>query len=350
MGQSASKGLSKVAKKVAKQAAPELKRPPIPKRTPTTENLPSSTANGGAAGNPGSFLRGEGIASKDPRDMGQEMYLQYAQQQQVQQGNKDAAATGDNVNTGNKEMPAELLKFIQDVGPTKQTIDREFTTPRLLQEENQGELNKVESSRSTRRKRVRMPLMGDDHEFTTEKNTNYATSTSVLPSSNDDDFGLTNVELYDLLRQKEDNNKGEEIDSSNKVVLNFYEKFVSDIEIGHQNSMSSSSPSSPSSSSSKIKSKDKEKQIKMLSDVMRVLDIPTLRMDMDNNILGLYPLDVPGPEMQTFSQIPENKAMLVLKDLMDNGVTHDAGRAAGKLTESRRQRKMEQQLTDGGGA
>jgi hypothetical protein len=342
MGQSASKGLSKVAEKVAKQAAPELKRPPIPKRTPI-ENPSSSSANGGAAGNPGSFLRGEGIASKDPRDMGQEMYLQYAQQQQVQQGNNDATATGGNVNTGNKEMPAELLKFIQDVGPTKQTIDREFTTPRLLQEENQGELNKVESSRSTRRKRVRMPLMGDDHEFTTEKNTNYATSTSALSSSNDDDFGLTNVELYDLLRQK-DNNKGKEIDSS-KVVLNFYEKFVSDKETGHQNSMSSSS-----SSSSKIQSKDKEKQIKMLSDVMRALDIPTLRMDMDNNILGLYPQDVPGPEMQTFSPIPENKAMLVLKDLMDNGITHDAGRAADKLTESRRQRKMEQQLRDGGGA
>jgi hypothetical protein len=338
MGQSASKGLSKVVEKVAKQAAPELKRPPIPKRTPIE--------NPSAAGNPGSFLRGEGIASEDPRDMGQEMYLQYAQQQQVQQGNNDATATGGNVNTGNKEMPAELLKFIQDVGPTKQTIDREFTTPRLLQEENQGELNKVESSRSTRRKRVRMPLMGDDHEFTTEKNTNYATSISALPSSNDDDFGLTNVELYDLLRQK-DNNKGEEIDSS-KVVLNFYEKFVSDKEICHQNSMPSSS-SSPSSSS-KIKSKDKEKQIKNLSDVMRALDIPTLRMDMDNNILGLYPQDVPGPEMQTFSPIPENKAMLVLKDLMDNGITHDAGRAADKLTESRRQRKMEQQLTDGGGA
>jgi hypothetical protein len=64
----------------------------------------------------------------------------------------------------------------------------------------------------------------------------------------------------------------------------------------------------------------------------------------------LYPQDVPGPEMQTFSPIPENKAMLVLKDLMDNGITHDAGRAADKLTESRRQRKMEQQLTDGGGA
>jgi hypothetical protein len=344
MGQSASKGLSKVAERVAKQATPELKRPPIPKRTPI-ENPLSSTANGGAAGNPGNFLRGEGIASKDPRDMGQEMYLQYAQQQQVQKGNANngtATATGGS-NTGNKEMPAELLKFIQDVGPTKQTIDREFTTPRLLQEENQEELNKAESSRSTRRKRVRMPLMGDDHEFTTEKNTNYATaSTSALSSSNDDDFGLTNVELYDLLRQKD--NKGEENDNS-KVVLNFYEKFVLDKEKGQQNSVSSSSSSS---SSSKIKCKDKEKQIKMLSDVMRALDIPTLRMDMDNNILGLYPHEVPGPEMQTFSTIPENKAMLVLKDLMDNGITHDAGRAADKLIESRRQRKME--LTNGGSA
>ena len=155
MGQSASKGLSKVAERVAKQATPELKRPPIPKRAPI-ENPLSSTANGGAAGNPGNFLRGEGIASKDPRDMGQEMYLQYAQQQQVQKGNANngtATATGGS-NTGNKEMPAELLKFIQDVGPTKQTIDREFTTPRLLQEANQEELNKAESSRSTRRKRI----------------------------------------------------------------------------------------------------------------------------------------------------------------------------------------------------
>jgi len=317
MGQSVSKGVSKAAIKVSKQASTELKLPPIPRRTPIENNASSAVPN---VVNTSDFLRGEGIASKDTRDMGQEMYLQYVQQQA---GNDNTTpADGKKIPVlGNKEMPDDLLKFIQDVGPAKQTVDREFTAPRLLQEENREELDKLESKRATRRKRVQMPLM-ENSNFTTEKNTNFAvgTTTSTL-SSSDDDFGISNVELYDLLFQKDN----EENDSR---AVGFYKKLVSDKEKGQKNS-----------ASSKIKSKDKEKNIERLSQAMRVLDIPTLRMDLDHQIIGFYPHEVPGPGIKSVSSIPESKVIFVLKDLVAKGIDCDAGRTISKLAE--RQRKTE---------
>jgi len=309
MGQSVSKGVNKVARKVSKQTSTELKLPPIPRRTPIENNATSVVPK---VVNQNDFLRGEGIASKDKRDMGQEIYLQYVQQQA---GNDNVtAADGKKISvSGNKEMPDDLLKFIQDVGPAKQTVDREFTAPRLLEEENREELEKLESKRSTRRKRVQMPLM-ENSNFTTEKNTNFAvgTTSSTLPSS-DDDFGISNVEFYDLLCQKD---TGE---NDNRAV-GFYKKLVSEKEVGEKNS-----------ASSKIKSKDKEKNIERLSQALRVLDVPTLRMDLDHQIIGFYPQEVPGPGIKSVSSIPESKVMFVLKDLVGKGINCDTGRITSKL-------------------
>lgn len=319
MGQSASKGLSKVAQKVAKQARPEMKRPPIPSRTPQTP-APS-------AGNPGSFLRGEG--AQDDRDRGQEMYLQQVQQQRQKQNQQSSDNNTPATNTtpaGNTEMPEDLLKFIQDVGPAKQSIDREFTTSRLLKEENRDELNKLESVRTARRERVRMPLMQGDDNFTTERNTNFSVSNvSALASSADEhDFGLTNVQLYDFLSKK---GQGED----DIFVDDFHEKILSDNE--------KEKDGQPSSSSSSKAEEAKEKGLKLLSQTLDVLEIPTLRMNADGDILGLYPKDVPGPEMTSISPLPESKIIIVLKDLLVNGPINEAELATEKLTERRRERK-----------
>ena len=71
------------------------------------------------------------------------------------------------------------------------------------------------------------------------------------------------------------------------------------------------------------------------------MTIPVLRLDNDNNILGLYPKDVPGPEVKSVSIIPDNKAMLVLKDLSQTKIASDDGTAATeKLIQRRMERKM----------
>jgi hypothetical protein len=309
MGQSTSKGLSKAAGKAAAKQTPSLKRPPIPSRTPHA--APTITPS---PQNPGSFLRGTGVAAHDIRDRDQEMYLQRVQEQREQNLNQkleqqSSGAAADNNNNNapaetsmssrNTDMPEDLLKFIQDVGPAKQSVDREFTTNRLLEEENLGELNKAESVRTAKRERVRMPLMQGVDNFTTVKNTNFNVRTGSLSASASDrhDFGLSNLQLYDFLIQKDDKGADE------RFVGDFHEKILSD-EGGQQ----------PDNSSPKGKESKKE-ELELMKQTLKFLEVPTLRINSDGDILGLPSKEVPGPENTSVSAIPENKIIMVLKDL-----------------------------------
>ena len=62
---------------------------------------------------------------------------------------------------------------------------------------------------------------------------------------------------------------------------------------------------------------EQRRQKDLLLKTMDVLEVPTLRIDSDHNILGLYAKDVPGPEVRSVSSIPETKAVLVLRDLSE---------------------------------
>mmetsp|Transcript_15798 Transcript_15798/g.43697 ORF Transcript_15798/g.43697 Transcript_15798/m.43697 type:complete len:334 (+) Transcript_15798:73-1074(+) len=331
MGQSASKGLSKAAEAAAKRApSSQLKRPPLPSRTPSAS--PSATASATPEpthDNPASFLRGEGVGAHDIRDRGQEMYLQHVQQQrqqqQQQQQQQSPASSqphsgGDASPPVNTEMPADLLKFITDVGPAKQTVDREFTTTRLLREENAAELNKAESTRTTRRERMRMPLMQGEDDFTTEKNTNFSFSPASAQDTDEHDFGLSNLQLYDLVgRQPTDTGS---LDDFHKTITT---------------ESDAATDGAPSSSPSSEAEQAKPRELALLSQAAEVLEVPTLRMNADGDILGLYGKDVPGPEMASIKTIPEDKVILVLKDLSIHGTSSD--RATDKLEELRKERK-----------
>jgi len=321
MGQNGSKGLNKAAGKVAKQVH-QLNRPPIPSRTPRASN-PSPD-------NPGSFLRGEGIAARDARDRCQEIYLQQEHQRQKfkdqQTQNSPGTGTRGTSSTGsmNADMPEDLLKFIQDVGPANKSIDREFTTTRLLKKENEEELNKVESVRTAKRERVRMPLMQGEENFTTEKNTNFSIrdDPTTASSSEKRHFGLSNLQLYDFLSLKNE-------ERNERIVNDFHEKILANYqEEGDQ----------PDYSSSKGKELKME-ELHLLSQTLEVLEIPKLRINADGDILGLYSKDVPGPEMTSIRSIPENKAVLVLKDLLANGPRNETAKNEEKFEELTEGRK-----------
>jgi hypothetical protein len=297
--------------------------------------------------NPGNFLRGDGIAKEDVRDVGQEMYLQHVQkmsrqqqQQQQQEGNEESKRDGhqedssstlspqqtspstSHQNGASPEMPADLLKFIQDVGPADKQVDRDFTAPRLLEPENLGELEKTQGKRTTRQRR-RMPLMGQDERFTTEKNTYFSYSEeesalgarSVVPSK---EFGLSNLELYDLLRPREEQNDT----TVDGIVDAFCNSKMTEIK---QQGWTD---------------EETEQHKEWLRRTMESIEIPTLRMDSEGNMLGLYSKDVPGPEVKSVSVIPESKVMLVLKDLAQSkdGIAME-GSATDKLMERRKERK-----------
>jgi hypothetical protein len=298
--------------------------------------------------NPSNFLRGSGIATQDVRDVGQEMYLQHVQtmsRQQHQQSNNNnneqqsqSSSSSSSPTEINTDMPPDLLKFIQDVGPAKQTIDKDYTSSRLL--ENKEELENVmksqsSSSTSRRRQRMQMPLMGDDETFTTEKNTNFARTTLNVDddtASNDPSlFGLDHLGLYELLLTKDTTTTTTSIDD-------FYDNVTKDEEERRQG----------------WSENDRHRHKERLRQALNVLDLPVLLLDNDHNILGLYPKDVPGPEVKSLTPIPDNKAMLVLRDLSgqqtkksysssDDDDDDDGGTTAAateKLLQRRRERKM----------
>eukprot|EP00980_Cylindrotheca_fusiformis_P005978 scaffold1278_cov191-Cylindrotheca_fusiformis.AAC.3 len=263
MGQGASKRIRKSAEAVANKAAdyksPSPRTPPPQSKTRSAQAPPD---------NPGGFLRGSGMAGQDIRDVSQEMYLKSRQ--------KDAP----------QDMPDDLLKFIQDVGPARQSIDEKMTAKRLLEKENVGELEKKESERKVPRKRMDMPLMGEDYDFSVTRNTNFTNSAQEV----DRDFGVSNMEFYELVRQK--GTTGIDKDS---VVEQFYKKLVS--------------------ADDKWSEEEEEAHKKKLVEAMDAVQIPVLRIDPDGNILGLHPDRVPGAEVKSLQSIPPSKAVLVLEDV-----------------------------------
>jgi hypothetical protein len=295
MGQAASKRLAKTAEAVVKKVA-ETKPPPASSSVAPRAATNSATKTQSAA-NPGSFLRGEGLGQQDIRDIGQELFLQNLHKVDA----KD----------GPPEMPADLLKFIQDVGPVKQTVDNEFTASRLLEKENEGELIKPESTRRQVRERTRMPLMGEDQDFTTTRNTNFSTSHDDKKA---EDFGTSNLELYDLLSRK--SNSGGNPDT---VVVDFFKT----ITPGEDGLLT-----------------DSEKKLyhQRIKETLEAIELPVLVTDSDGNFLGLYPDDVPGPEVKSVRAIPKTKLKLVLEDIVDRHRSGDT-LARDRLQRQRRERK-----------
>lgn len=211
-------------------------------------------------------MRGDGVASQDIRDVGQEMYLRDKQKGAPQ------------------EMPEDLLKFITDVGPARQVVDKDTTSKRLLEEQNVGELEKIESERAAPRKRIDMPLMGEDHNYSVSRNTNFTSRAEDAKP----EFGMTNLQFYAMVREHEKDDTG-------AVVETFYERISGGV----------------------LGEKEQKAHKKKMSDALKYVRIPVLRVDNDGNILGLHPDRVPGPEVKSLQPIAPSKAMLVLEDILE---------------------------------
>lgn len=262
MGQGASKRISKTAETVAKKAVESNSVPRLPQQK-------TGLGRQATPKNPGGFLRGDDLSSQDIRDIGQEMYLKSRQKEAPQ------------------DMPDDLLKFIQDVGPAKRSIDKEMTATRLLQKENAEELGKKESERNKPRKRIDMPLMGEDYDFSVSRNTNFTSGSNEAEK----EFGISNLQFYELVRQQ-----GGEASGQASTVDSFYQKFVSMDDTWEE--------------------EDMKKHKKLLIDAMNAVQIPNLRIDPEGNIFGMHPDRVPGPEVKSLQPISPSKAKLVLEDVL----------------------------------
>ena len=303
MGQTASKAgktveaLAKRTVETARQAQRPAILPPLP---PTGISGEGSSDNDRTtqANNPAMFLRGTGIAQQDIRDRGQELYLQTRHKL-----NNEQRAHGP------VDMPKDLLQFLQDVGPTSKAVDRERTAPRLLEEGNAVELIKVESVRRVTRERFEMPLVEGDNTFTTPRNTNFSRRSTAQEEK---DFGLTNLQLYRLLMNREQIQK-EGVDA-------FYESVM------------------PKQEATLWSDEEKAAHKKLLMDALKCIEVPILRTDSEGTFFGLYAKDVPGENVKAIRPIPESKVKLVLKHLLE-AEEQSGDVAAAKLERRRELRK-----------
>ena len=268
MGQSVSKAHGAVGQKV-KGFVKERVEAEVKKRAPeqATQQMTSTPSN------PGMFMRGEG--KQDARDVGQEDFLQRMHNIDDTEKSK-----------GSREMPDDLLKFINDVGPATKMVDEDFTSPRLLKD-GQNELKKQEATRKSNRERLIMPLMKGDDNFTTTRNTNFSRRQEATVK----DFGASNLQLYDLLSRK---TSGSDVGA---IVDNFYKENMA-IE-------------------SDWTEEEKAAHRVLLGQAMMSIEIPILLKDADGNFMGVYPDSVPGEEIKAVQRIPETKVKLVLADVAD---------------------------------
>lgn len=232
-------------------------------------------------------------------------------------------------------MPPDLLKFLQDAGPAKQDVDREFTAPRLLEKENEKQLHVAESGRTAQRMRIQMPLMGSDQSYTTTKNTNF--SRQSHPTSGGavvkQEFGMSYLELFQFLHKVQSskdqsgspygNNKTADTDFTTPETV--YTSWLSSQE-----------------DPSLYTDKERERYISLMKQTLEFVEIPVLRRDADGNVLGLYSKDVPGPEVVAVQPIPENKIKWVLQDIndMEQDLQGSDNRATANLEKRRQARKQ----------
>ena len=304
----------------------------------TTKDIDVSNLIQPTGANPGNFLRGESPV-QDPRDVQQELYWKYHhnllkidKDEKVQDGSggnkKDDKVANASPNTTTSpsdthELPPDLLKFLQDVGPLKQTLDKVQSSPRVVEQQEKQEKRDAAakkkqadeeaiSTRSTsrRRERISMPLMGNDSQYTTERNTNFARQTEKTSDNEIPKFGTTGLQLFELLAmyQKEqekvkDTGKTIEDDVIGNIVKTFYQK-----KYGTSTSNGGGDQELPWSST------EQEQHLQLLKNVLKYIELPILMKDSEGNFLGIPLKDVPPPQVKAVQRVPPTKLRLVVDD------------------------------------
>lgn len=207
------------------------------------------------------FTRGVG-GVQDPRDAMQEAF-----QKKEEKGN----SSGD--------MPDDLLKFLNDVGPLERKVDKDFTSPRLRQSlHQQEELERREQEDDARRSVREMPIMGEEMDHVTRRTTNFATA--AAKDVEEGDFGLTEVQMFEMLALEKSNiqmwAEGGGIDDA-----------------------------------------EKEAQVRLIESTRKYLDLPVIMKDKDKEFMGMYEDQVKSSDLFRLTLQPATGVKLVLSQLLD---------------------------------
>lgn len=169
-----------------------------------------------------------------------------------------------------------------------------MTSPRVLKELEKGkegeDTEKLHRFEAAERTRNDMRLVEDIDGFSTPRTTNFFT-TSVIEEESD--FGLTDLEIYDLLKRAKDN-------PDLSLCSNFHEEKLDNNHIWTDD--------------------DKMEQQKLLKDTLNFLKLPVIVKDDDASFIGMDPKELDKEfAHQKLDIVGESRVKLVLADLTDMG-------------------------------
>jgi len=228
----------------------------------------------------------------------------------------------DNNNTNEKmpEMPPDLIKFLNDAGPLKRTVDKELTSAKVYDALVTDEKTREEHTKQANlRVRRRMPIVSykdhddlikndehrnkkimgvvdaddvDDGTMTT-RTTNFSTRDR---SANAVEFGLDRMEMFRLaLKLKEFKvNSTEWKEEVEKEFQQLRRKKIL---------------------SSKVDVKDfgQLKDFALFEHSMRYIGVPVLMKDKENDIIGVKSERVEDLRFSGLKEVPEEKIIFVMK-------------------------------------
>ena len=207
------------------------------------------------------------------------------------------------------DLPPDLLKFLNDAGPVKRTIDKQLTSARVYDALVQDEKVEREHARQANtRVRRRMPILStssssrdgvkeeEEDGTTTERTTNFSTSSnnrsssnnihSVFSSSKKYYLGVTRQEFFDLSMKLQ----GVTVDSPEwkKVIHDQYEdiakKNVSSASSGSQHSETKMTTTVDGTKGGFGQLRD----LVLLENSARYIGVPVLMKDTEGDIIGMW--------------------------------------------------------------
>ena len=170
----------------------------------------------------------------------------------------------------------DLIKFLNDVGPLERKVDMAFTSPRLRESLQIQELERRRQEQDTRRTVSDMPLMGEGLDHVTKRTTNFSNIAKV----EDITFGLTGVQMYEMLAQ-------------NKSNEGFWEEFQ--LRDHH----------------------DKDAQFQLIDACRKYLELPVILKDENKEYLGLSASKAATMNLASLGMKPATGVKLVLSHLLD---------------------------------
>lgn len=176
-----------------------------------------------------------------------------------------------------------MIKFLNDVGPLERKVDQDFTSPRLRESLlQQSQKQQDADSKDDDKRTIRdMPLMGEEMDHVTARTTNFSTSKLSVEAEQEQVFGLTEVQLYEMMALQKTND-----------------------EMWNE-TMSSKD--------------DDEKDLKFewMNQSRNYLDIPVILKDKDGDYLGVRKQDVNSSDMFRLTLQPAKGVKFVLSQLLD---------------------------------